>query len=103
MDPNKTVCVLVVLPVVPTPGADGEDLILGKWGYHRQGSCQAGLGAAIAEVKYSITINLFYLDTDYYLNPNSWGGGYTMHSKSSITQKMQLDATLNIFWKSLVV
>ena len=22
----------------------------GKWGYHRQGSCQAGLGAAIAEV-----------------------------------------------------
>merc|ERR1719414_1918676 len=21
----------------------------GKWGYHRQGSCQAGLGAAIAE------------------------------------------------------
>ena len=23
--------------------------LLGKWGYHRQGSCQAGLGAAIAE------------------------------------------------------
>ena len=22
----------------------------GKWGYHRQGSCQAGLGADIAEV-----------------------------------------------------
>ncbi len=24
----------------------------GKWGYHRQGSCQAGLGADIAEVIY---------------------------------------------------
>ena len=24
--------------------------LTGKWGYHRQGSCQAGLGAAIAEV-----------------------------------------------------
>jgi len=23
--------------------------LLGKWGYHRQGSCQAGLGAAIAD------------------------------------------------------
>ena len=81
MDPNKTVCVLVVLPVVPTPGADGEDLILGKWGYHRQGSCQAGLGAAIAEVKYSITIKLFslHLDTDFYLNPNSIGEGDIHH------------------------
>ena len=26
------------------------DIFLGKWGYHRQGSCQAGLGAAIANV-----------------------------------------------------
>ena len=25
------------------------NFLLGKWGYHRQGSCQAGLGAAIAE------------------------------------------------------
>ena len=22
----------------------------GKWGYHRQGSCQAGLGASVADV-----------------------------------------------------
>ena len=27
-----------------------KSIILGKWGYHRQGSCQAGLGAAIANV-----------------------------------------------------
>ena len=25
--------------------------LLGKWGYHRQGSCQAGLGAAIDKVR----------------------------------------------------
>ena len=47
-------------------------VFLGKWGYHRQGSCQAGLGAAIAEVslgyqtrtmtfKGQITANEIYL------------------------------------------
>ena len=26
-------------------------VFLGKWGYHRQGSCQAGLGAAVDKVR----------------------------------------------------
>ena len=45
-------------------------VISGKWGYHRQGSCQAGLGAAVAKVrhvglslisKYTIYINTFLI------------------------------------------
>ena len=31
-----------------------KSIILGKWGYHRQGSCQAGLGAAIANVSKNV-------------------------------------------------
>ena len=32
---------------------------LGKWGYHRQGYCQAGLGAAIDKV--SSAVQTFYI------------------------------------------
>ena len=28
-------------------------ILSGKWGYHRQGSCQAGLGAAVDKVSVS--------------------------------------------------
>ena len=30
----------------------------GKWGYHRQGSCQAGLGAAVDKVSVSTFLAL---------------------------------------------
>ena len=32
---------------------------LGKWGYHRQGYCQAGLGAAIDKVSFQQLFSVF--------------------------------------------
>ena len=34
---------------------------LGKWGYHRQGYCQAGLGAAIDKVRRFFILHHFQL------------------------------------------
>lgn len=31
-----------------------------NWGYHRQGSCQAGLGAAISPVQYPFLLIIIY-------------------------------------------
>ena len=41
-----------VSPLTLCMDIDKLVIFTGKWGYHRQGSCQAGLGAAIAEVSY---------------------------------------------------
>ena len=39
----------------------------GKWGYHRQGSCQAGLGASVADVSILSSIHP-YLDQTFILD-----------------------------------
>lgn len=40
---RNEMCLFVIFELI-------SNIFSGNWGYHRQGSCQAGLGAAISKV-----------------------------------------------------